>query len=290
MFNLHSEVRNSFGKTTPSIACLLESLEVSQTIRDTLTRVLAYLGLPEPEAAETAESVIQTGQRCLSDSDYELQAYTYLQAKGIIELLPTKRKTRLSLIFDQIRSFIPLDCSVLDIGCGDGGLGKLIAGLGNRVSLCDVYENPSVSSAGLPFSLFSQGRPLPFKGPFNVALLSSVLHHCDDPVALIADCARILDHSGRLIVIESVYGIDATDGNNASHETAFFLSLEHESQRASSIFFDHLCNRVFRYSPDPWKKVNVPFNFNTPSGWNNLLGKLVSKRHRPFIWELIIPM
>jgi hypothetical protein len=43
-----------------------------------------------------------------------------------------------------------------------------------------------------------------------------------------------------------------------------------EQQRKANIFFDHFYNRVLHYSPNPENKVNVPFNFNTPNGWETL--------------------
>ena len=274
MTKLSAEFTNAFGKSVPSIASLLERADTRQVIEITLARVFAFLGLSEAETRKAVDSVIKEGIGCPDNSIYEKNVHRYLSEKDIISLLPGVRQKRQSLIYQQIRDFIPPHSVVLDVGCGDGGLGQAIAAAGNSVSLCDVCEHPKVSSTGLPFALFSQGKSLPFIAEFDVILVSSVLHHSEDPVALIADCARALKSNGRLIAIESVYGIDSPGMNASNPVTSYFASLDHEIQRLSSVFFDHLCNRVFRYSEDPAAKVNVPFNFNTPIGWNTLFGNV----------------
>lgn len=62
-------------------------------------------------------------------------------------------------------------------------------------------------------------------------------------------------------MIESVYGInDETD----------FGKLTSEQQFAVNVFFDHFYNRIIHYNDDVTKKVNVPFNFNTPNNWQRV--------------------
>lgn len=270
MPTFNAEVKNAFDKSVPSISSILESSDTRKVIEITLASVFACLGLSETEAREVVCYVIKEAIGSSECCIYERNVHRYLDERGVISLLTTARQNRQSLIYRQIRDFIPPHSAVLDVGCGDGGLAKAIAGAGNRVSLCDVCEHAKVSSTGLPYALFSQGEPLPYDAEFDVVLMSSVLHHSDDPVALIADCARVLNGNGRLVVVESVYGVDPPGANPANQRTSYFMALDHEVQRLSSMFFDHLCNRVFRYSEAPAAKVNVPFNFNTPLGWNTL--------------------
>lgn len=270
MKNFTPEGKNAFDIPVPSICSLLESNQIRPVIEITLARVFADLGLSELDANDAVNFVLKEGVGCQRNTDYENSVHHYLRNKGIISLLPGRRQKRQSQIYQQIRNFIPPHSDVLDVGCGDGGLGQAIAGSGNKVHLCDVCEHPRVSSTGLPFSLFSQGHRLPYKSAFDVVLVSSVLHHSDDPISLITDCANALNRNGRLIAIESVYGVDNPCTSAQNQQTSYFASLDHETQRLSSMFFDHLCNRVFRYSEDPAGKVNVPFNFNTPTGWNSL--------------------
>lgn len=271
MLKLTSAVKNAFNEPVPSIASLLESKEAREIVQTTLARVLTHLGLSETETKETVDFVIREGRRCSKNSDYELNVHNHLREQGVVSLIPGKLHDRSSLIFNQIRDYISAGASVVDIGCGDAGVAEAVSNSGNKVNLCDVYEHPRISSTGLPFSLFPQGNSLPFEtNSFDVALVLTVFHHSDDPIALLAECARVLNPNGRLIIIESVYGVNPSESPDINPETAYFASLDSEAQRISNIFFDHFYNRVVHYSDDPTKKVNVPFNFNTPSDWNAL--------------------
>jgi hypothetical protein len=88
------------------------------------------------------------------------------------------------------------------------------------------------------------------------------MHHSNFPYQTLDDAMRLTKPGGRVIVIESVYGID---------DETRFGRLNHEEQRLSNIFFDHFYNRVIHYSEDESKKVPVPFNFQTPGEWNRTL-------------------
>ncbi len=79
---------------------------------------------------------------------------------------------------------------VVDVGCGSGTLARAVAAL--RPDLhpegFDVLVRPGAEIPVTPFD--GHHLPLP-DGAAAAALLVDVLHHADDPVALLRDCARV---------------------------------------------------------------------------------------------------
>ena len=140
----------------------------------------------------------------------------------------------------------------MDLGCGDGKVGELLSKQNLEVTLADIYEHEHVNSTGLRFL-----EKVPLGEKYDLTLLLTVLHHSEDPLITLKEAKKLTKKSGRIIVIESVYGVEIGD----------FGKLSSEQQRLTNVFFDHFYNRVIHYSDDPNKKVSVPFNFQTPTEW-----------------------
>ena len=88
--------------------------------------------------------------------------------------------------------------SVLDVGCGTLAIGKEI--LKYKPLRWTGVDTVDYHEPGLDFKLYD-GRRLPYVDEsFDTVLLSCVLHHCNDPLAVIDDCARVA--RVRLIIIE----------------------------------------------------------------------------------------
>jgi len=84
----------------------------------------------------------------------------------------------------------PPPAKMLDVGCGDGRITKLIAERlgGAEVSGVDVQAR---DDAVIPVSTYD-GRRLPFDdGSFDAVLLVDVLHHTADAPALLCEAARV---------------------------------------------------------------------------------------------------
>ena len=80
----------------------------------------------------------------------------------------------------------------LDYGGGDGTLGN--AFMGDRMCGFDIEQ---------PCDVQGCGKSLPFKaGTFDCVLASAALHHLDDPMAGVAEIARVTKRGGRLVVFE----------------------------------------------------------------------------------------
>lgn len=96
------------------------------------------------------------------------------------------------------------DSRLLDLGAGEGFVGEAAAlDRGAEVVLADVVDfNETV----LPFVLFD-GRRLPFDDDaFDGSLIVFVLHHAEDPEALLREAKRVT--RGPIVVVESVFATE----------------------------------------------------------------------------------
>ncbi len=88
--------------------------------------------------------------------------------------------------------------SLLDIGCGDGTVAADIASRvgAARVAGVDIKVRPSVAIEVTPYD----GLHLPFPdGAFEAVVVSDVLHHCQDPAAVLREALRV---AGRVVAIK----------------------------------------------------------------------------------------
>jgi SAM-dependent methyltransferase len=115
-----------------------------------------------------------------------------------------RRVRRLSEILCEM---IPHDCSLLDVGCGDGKLAQLL--LQKRPDLqiegVDVLVREQTS---VPVKNFD-GINLPYPdSSFDGATLIDVLHHTRDPLLLLREAARV---SRRWLIVKDhvVQGVAA---------------------------------------------------------------------------------
>ncbi|VVB76217.1 Methyltransferase domain protein [uncultured archaeon] len=262
--------QNFFGKKIYSFSEILSDRIVSNYIQKTLLNVFAHLGLKKKNAEEIMGEFIALAANSKSEGEYESLAHALLEQKGIVGAVPKKLSGRADKIYSQIKEFVIFG-KVLDLGCGDGEVGKLCS-LKNEVILSDIYKNKNIAKTGLGFRIFGQGEKVPADDcEFSNVLLLTVLHHSDNPLQVLKEAVRVAKSGGRIIVIESVYGASGKElGGKAKKDAENYCALNLEQQRKAGIFFDHFYNRVIHYSAESKTKVNVPFNFNTPLGWKKL--------------------
>jgi len=236
-----------------------------EKIRANLVRVFEHLGLPSAKASQLAEQTLALCQRDLPIASVEAELHQLCNREGLVEKIARSLQGRAETIFGQIHNHIVGDC-VLDLGCGDGQVGRLIADrLGKRVWLADVMDYHASGLAGgsgqggaqagketgladkimcynenkPSFRLFD-GRTLPFPDKsMDTTLVLTVFHHADDPLRVLQESMRVTRK--RILVIESIY--------------------LNETDRQVNIFQDWFYNRVLH------EGVNVPLNFQSPEGW-----------------------
>ncbi len=99
-----------------------------------------------------------------------------------------ERRTR--VLAEMLAAQIPQRSSVLDIGCGDGTIGSLIAQLRPDIFIQGVefLVRPGCKIACRAFD----GSSLPFPdASFDVCLFVDVLHHTQDPAVLLREAVRV---------------------------------------------------------------------------------------------------
>lgn len=264
-------MKNAFGLEVYEIKHLFRDSTVEKNIYDTLSSVLSDLGVSSEESGKVIKKCFALGKNYDTLSNYESKAHRVLREAGIVDKIPRKLLTRSVQIFFQIKKH-QIDGSILDLGCGDGKVGKLLANNGHKVVLADIYKNPHIDKTGLEFRGFEQENGVPAKeNEFDNCLALTVFHHSDDPLNTIKEIYRVTRNNGRVVVIESIYGVDGSQlSEEEKQKTESYTSLSYEQQRLVNIFFDHFYNRLINYNEDPSKKANVPYNFNTPEGWKEI--------------------
>lgn len=97
---------------------------------------------------------------------------------------------RIRVLADALAQVIPQGAKVLDVGCGDGNIAKLL--LEARPDLAiegiDVLVRPTTH---IPVTQFD-GKTIPFPDQsFDVVMFVDVLHHTEDPMILLREAKRV---------------------------------------------------------------------------------------------------
>ncbi|MBI2578449.1 MAG: class I SAM-dependent methyltransferase [Candidatus Aenigmarchaeota archaeon] len=89
---------------------------------------------------------------------------------------------------------------VLDVGSGRCLIAKELQENYNvRMTCIDVDD---LNETSLPLIVYD-GKKIPFGGGrFDTVLLVYVLHHCEDPVAVLKECRRVCKNGGKIIIFE----------------------------------------------------------------------------------------
>jgi SAM-dependent methyltransferase len=97
---------------------------------------------------------------------------------------------RVNILAAHFAETIPQRGTVLDIGTGDGVLALAVMQLRPdlRIEGVDVLARPD---AAIPVTIYD-GQTVPFPDrSFDYVLISDVLHHTEDPAAVLAEAARV---------------------------------------------------------------------------------------------------
>lgn len=122
------------------------------------------------------------------------------------------------------------DDRLLDVGCGTGYLSAYLQDMhgvqATGVDVTDFRRTP------IPFQLFD-GTSIPFPDrSFDHVVLSEVLHHSHDPVALVKECHRVAQRS---IMCSRMYrkGPSASRSSISTSSCLRATTATHSARRAS---------------------------------------------------------
>lgn len=107
---------------------------------------------------------------------------------------------RVRVLSNHLADVMPREARVVDVGCGDGQIGALVQMRRPDVSVTglDIAMRPDTP---IPVREFD-GRSIPLEDDgSDVVLLVDVLHHAEDPKALLTEAARV---AKRAIVLKDV--------------------------------------------------------------------------------------
>lgn len=111
----------------------------------------------------------------------------------LIPWSPRVLAKRLESQADMLGGHIARGDTVLDVGCETGHLCQCLGDMhGATATGIDVHDARTIP---IDFSVFD-GRSIPLDdNTFDHVVLSFVLHHCNDPMALIKECRRVARRS-----------------------------------------------------------------------------------------------
>jgi SAM-dependent methyltransferase len=104
---------------------------------------------------------------------------------------------RARVLVHHLAALIPPGAHVLDVGCGDGTIDRLITQQRPDVSIegIDPLVRPSTQILVRPFD----GANIPYPdASFDAVMFVDVLHHTVDPVVLLREAARV----GKMILVK----------------------------------------------------------------------------------------
>lgn len=155
-------------------------------------------------------------------------------------------KRRVQVLSGSIAKLIPQNSTILDIGCGDGLIDKLI-----------IEQRPDVKITGLDILVRDKtfievikfdGKSIPFPdNQFDCAIFIDVLHHTIDPMVLLKEAKRI---AKKFIIIKD-------------HSRDGFLSNE--------------TLKLMDWVGNARHKVVLPYNYWTKKQWENAFSELKLK-------------
>ncbi len=159
--------------------------------------------------------------------------------------------------------FIKNGSAILDLGCGSAIIGKTFQDFFQAEIIgVDIRD---IRRVNIPFKLYD-GKNLPFaEKSFDIVLINYVLHHCQDPTAVLREAKRV--SRDKIIVFE-----DLPEG-----------------------FLSELICRLHNLSYHLFRQQNNPSFFKTENQWEKIFQeiglKVIFKERRhnfPYRKELFV--
>lgn len=110
-------------------------------------------------------------------------------------------EARMRVLVREIMPHLRAGDEVLDVGCGFGTLGRRLLDAPNAPVDLNVRGLERFARGGelIPVDAYEGGRMPYADDAFDVVTIADVLHHEEDPAALLAECARV---ARRLVIVK----------------------------------------------------------------------------------------
>ncbi len=150
---------------------------------------------------------------------------------------------RIRVLASHIGALLPKGSKVLDVGCGDGLIDRLIMQEHPDITISgtDILVRPTTHIPVIPFD----GERLPFgDNSFDAVVFIDVLHHTNDPLILLKEARRV---SKGVIVIKD---------------------------HLKNGLMDHLILKLMDYVGNAYHGVVLPYNYWTLRQWKDAFDSL----------------
>jgi SAM-dependent methyltransferase len=186
---------------------------------------------------------------------------------GLIESVHGRyvHKRRARVLSNWCSRIIPFNSKVLDVGCGDGRLARLIADKRPDISIRGIAVRQRNDAVMLVDTF--DGKSIPYgEGSFDVVMFVDVLHHATQPMTLLSEAVRV---ARQAIVIK-----------------------DHLAEGS----LDYLTLRIMDWIGNARHGVALPYNYWTLAKWHHVFDKLglsidsweSNLRLYPFLADLIL--
>ena len=173
--------------------------------------------------------------------------------------------------FRRLQTLVP-GKRVLDYGCGSGYLAARMSRGGYEVFTTDVLDYRYPEARHLPFVQMASPTEIAYPDDsVDVALVLAVLHHINAD-----DLPRVIQRLGTVaryaLIKEDTYGLPE-DGEGMADclrtqpLLARFSGMTLAAQRQVLVLIDFFSNAIAQGIPE----MNMPFEFKTVSGWEQVL-------------------
>lgn len=154
-------------------------------------------------SSATAHEASQSGDAKHGPAAYAAPGLSWRLLASSAHSRPGELRYRLRCI-EKLGYAFRGDERLLDVGCGDGGVSRLLRERVAEVDAVDVVMSPEWSDEpGLSFRV-ADGEQLPFAdASFDLVHSKDSLHHMDDPAHALAEYRRVLKPGGSALIVEA---------------------------------------------------------------------------------------